>query len=655
LAATIQIPTTFTAVDKFSKVVSNMTRGVKSFGNSAQASISRFDNKVNNSFKKIGSLGLLIGGLTLGTIFTSAFRDVTEFETGLVGVSKTTGIIGPELKQLGSDIVQTSRDLRVIPTKKLLELSQSAGQLGVTGSENILKFATTLAKLEGASDIEGEQGAAAIARLLTLTGEGVGVVDQFSSSLVALGNASAATESEILGVSSEVARATAAYKLNSTEILGIATTLKSLDVRPEAAGTAIGKVFRGIEMATIEGGAKLQNFGKVMGMTSAQVQEAFAKSPRQAFDFFIKGLDRIDKSGGSVAKALSDVGLSGETVSKGIIPLATNYDLLQEKMALANQGFKENTALGNEFDAASNTVQKSLDSIKIGFTNVMIAQATAGSGLAVLQDIFFYLGENMETVVLVGASLIGLFVLLKAAVLAATVITGAYNIALGINTAITQNNKRAIIGNTIATNAYKVAMAVGTGVTWLATAATTAFGIALNLGLWPILAIIAAVVAVILVIKNWSAITEWFGKKWEMFTNWISDSWDRVVKFFSEFDFKGMFVQIGQSIMTYLLMPIKMLLMLLAKLPGKVGDLAQMGLDKIGGLTGEIGINNEDGVGDDGVLPSTNQSSSDAVSRSVSKNNLNIKIKDKGGNIEEISQTGDDNIPINVSNTVGAF
>ncbi|WP_300440704.1 phage tail tape measure protein [Christiangramia sp.] len=648
MAAEIKVPTVFTARDKFSAVMKQMTSGVSRFAKNSGADIDRFDHKVSRSFRKLGSLGALALGLTLGTMFTNAFNDVTDYETGLVGVSKTTGIVGKDLDTLSDDILDLSKEMRGISASSLTDVAQAAGQLGVTGSKNILIFSETMAKLEKSSDIAGEEGAASIARLLNITGEGVGVIDQFGASIVGLGNSSAATESEILSVASEVGRATAAYKLQAKEILGISTTLKSLDVRPEAAGTAVGKVFRGIEMATIQGGKTLRNYGKVMGMTSSEVQKAFAEDPQKAFTMFIKGLNRISNEGGSVAKALSDVGLSGETVSKGIVPLATNFDLLNDKLKQSSDEWNKNTALNKEFDAASKTVKTGLADIKDEFTNVILKQATAGSGLDYLQKTLFFVADNMDMVVVSGVALVGMYVALKAIVWGTKIATAAYNVVLGINTAITQKNKRALIGNTVAQGAYKVAMAAGAAWTWIATAATTAFGVAMNLSLWPILAIVAGIVGLILIIKNWSTITDWFGKKWEQFTKWISKLWGGVTDFFSEFDFKAFFMDIGQSVLKYLLMPITGLLKLLSMLPGKVGKLASMGLEEIGNITGDLNVNNNG----NGVLPSTTQTSSEITRETVQRGRLDVNLNDPGNNVKDVEQSGNFDFPL-VTTTQG--
>lgn len=651
MAATLKVPAQFIAIDKFSQVLGKMGKGVRHFSKVGIAGVRRFDNRVSKVFNKMGRLTRLALGVGIGTIFLNATGDIKTFETNLVGVGKTTGLAGKGLHQLGQDTIDASNSMRGIKTNKLLELGGVAGQLGITGSKNILTFSTTLAKLEKASDIQGAEGAASIARLLNITGEGPSVVDRFSASLVGLGNTSAATESEILSVANEVARSTAAYRLNSKEILGMSAALANMGVSPEAAGSAIGKTFIGIEKATIKGGSKLRAYAKVMGTTSNEVKSLFASDKQAAFNKLLEGLNKISKEGGSVTKAMDNLGISDTRVLKGIIPLATNYDTLISKLSLANDEYTKNTALNNEFSTASKTVQTALDDIAKRFTNVLLKSATAGSGLGNVQNILFFVADNMESVVVVGASLLGMFGTMKAIVWGSQIAMVAYNIALGVNGALQGAASIAIGKSAIAMGAYKVALAISTAATWLATGATTAFGVALNLGLWPILAIIAAIAAVVAIFYYWDDITAWFGKQWKKFTSWIGDAWNSVVKWFKEFDFIGFFKGIGQSILKFLLTPMRMMLKLASGIPGKIGNMAKGALDKINQLTGDGEIAVKDARE---PLDAPELNNARVTQESIQKSQVNLHVKDPGRNIESIEASGNNPPPIKTTHTQGA-
>ena len=74
-------------------------------------------------------------------------------------------------------------------------------------------------------------GAKAIARLLTVTKEGVGEADRFTSALVALGNTAKASEGEILHMATMMGQATAVFGVSGADVLGISTAMKELGGR----------------------------------------------------------------------------------------------------------------------------------------------------------------------------------------------------------------------------------------------------------------------------------------------------------------------------------------------------------------------------------------------------------------------------------------
>ena len=384
------IPTVFTAVDKLTAPMRKMTSGMQGFTSKAEAGVARLDRRLRKLTPSLGDLGKQMLSLAstgaLIVLLSTTGSAILDFEENLVGVGKTTNTSGEALKKLGLDTIALSNSMKTVSSNELLEFAQSAGQLGVSGSENILKFSETMAKLKSATDIDGDEGSSSIARILNITKEGVGVVDKFGASLVALGNTSAATESEILGVASEVGRSTAAFGLASTTILGISAAYKSLGAAPQAAGTATAKVFKKIEQATLDGGKSLRRFASVMGILPKEVEGLLKSNPEEAFASVVRGLNKVDKEGGSMTDIMNKLGLSGEIVQKGLAPLAKNYDLLEEKLKLSGTAFAKNAALNEEFAASQKTVKnaclgagKSPLSLKQAFSRHVVITLTGGS------------------------------------------------------------------------------------------------------------------------------------------------------------------------------------------------------------------------------------------------------------------------------------
>jgi len=190
-------------------------------------------------------------------------------------------------------------------------------------------------------------------------------------------------------------------------------------------------------------------------------------------------------------------------------------------------------------------------------------------------------------------------------------------------------------------------------VTNIATAAQTLFAGATLAATWPILAIIAAVAAVIAVFYYWDDITKWFSKQWKTFTSWISNLWDGVVKWFQDFDFKAFFKSIGESILKFMLWPMKQLLSLASNLPGKIGKMATVALDKVKELTGDTGVTINQEKPLDG--PEQHQLQSDqALKQSMMSGSLDINLSDPG---KLVKSTNDrtEGIPLVINKTQGAF
>jgi len=94
------------------------------------------------------------------------------------------------------------------------------------------------------------------------------------------------------------------------------------------------------------------------------------------------------------------------------------------------------------------------------------------------------------------------------------------------------------------------------------------------------------------------------------------------------------------------------MLFLLSQLPGKLGDLASVGLDKLNEMEANF---NFDRTGDEsGVLPNSGQASTQQNTETIRDSNVRIDVRDKGGNVEKVYQDGTD-IPISMQNTVGVL
>lgn len=357
---------------------------------------SALGNLSNTAKSLVNAFGITSGAAIFAQIMKGAVENVKEFDSGLKNVQKTTGLTKPEIKALGEDIVDLSRKLQTVGTKSLLEYATVAGQLGVKGSANILAFTETLAKLETASDISGEEGGASIARLLTLVDGGVQNVSDFGDEIVKLGNNFAATENEILGNATAIAQNTGIYKLARQQVLAYAVATKAVGLESEVTGTAIGKTIGLIEKA-LRTGQGLEEITRLTGKSVLELQEQFKEDSGSVFNDLIKGLNEVDKAGGSVNEQLELLGIEEIRQQRVLGSLATaGFGTLEQAI---NDVADASGSLGTEFETASGKLENQFNRISIAWDNLILTIENGNGAIGKTTSLIFgQIANSLEVI-----------------------------------------------------------------------------------------------------------------------------------------------------------------------------------------------------------------------------------------------------------------
>lgn len=339
--------------------------------------------KSNEALKESISTVATATAIAFAAVSASALASLNayaSYETALIGVGKTSDISGESLDKLGGKFQQLSQTIPMA-TNQLLAIAQAGGQLGVRGEENLLKFTDTVAKLGVATDLSGEEAATALTRILTVTQEGVGQIDKFGSVIVALGNNFAATESEITRVATEVSRSTAIFNVSAAESAALAAAMRSLGVRAELGGSAVGRAFRAIQESINNGGASLNNLSKLTKIASTDLKQAFEKDAVGVFQKFLEGIGEASRAGGDSTKILDSFKLKGEEILKVLPVMALNSELVAKALDMANNEMENATALNEEASRAFSTVSSQMQ-----LTKNAVTQLATGIGQELAPD-----------------------------------------------------------------------------------------------------------------------------------------------------------------------------------------------------------------------------------------------------------------------------
>lgn len=345
-------------------------------------------NKAATASKRVGkgfsvaniALASFIGNLTSRvvsagvTTLINGFRGLIDsgrnFEASLVEIEKTTGLSARAVRSFGEEILRIGQRIP-ISTEALLDIAKVAGQLGISGSAELTAFTETMAKLQLATDIAGEEGTQSVARILTITGElatdGAANIDKFGSVITQLGNNFAATESQILKVANEVAKGTTVFKLGSEDVLGLATAFKVTGSEAAISGTAIQRVFIEMGKAITGGGEKLRIFAESSNLTEEAFTTLFESDPTLAFVKLAQGLGSTTNSGTELLSKLEKLGFADRRLLKSVAPLIIQHEVLADAISQAREEAEKKTALDIETSRAQNTLNADLVKLSNSF------------------------------------------------------------------------------------------------------------------------------------------------------------------------------------------------------------------------------------------------------------------------------------------------
>lgn len=103
--ATMRVPTVFTAIDKFSSVVSKMTATTANFGRTAEAAAMRTSRRFNSA-----GTTMLYTGAAIATGLGYAVNEAVKFEKAMATVSTTIDNTTPEMmKGMGEEVLAMSK------------------------------------------------------------------------------------------------------------------------------------------------------------------------------------------------------------------------------------------------------------------------------------------------------------------------------------------------------------------------------------------------------------------------------------------------------------------------------------------------------------------------------------------------------------------
>ena len=341
-----------TSIDEFGREVDDTSESIRDMGTIlASQELQQFAEKVKDALVECASAAM-------------------EFENGMAGVKRTTGITGQELDELGNYFKNLSTEIP-ITTKELTDIATTAGQLGVKGKENIQQFTEVMAKLATTTDLTADTAATMLAQFANITG--IDDYERMGSVVASLGDATATTATKVVEMSQGIAATGTLAGMSATDIMAISAAVGSLGIEAAAGSTAMSTLISTLYKATQSGGEKLQTFASVAGMTAGEFKAAWENDAVGALDAFIRGLNDTERNGMSAIMILDELGITNVRQTKAILGLASAGDLLTSTIEQGNRAWEENTALNEKAGIMFDTMKAKMQTLDNATNNLKIA------------------------------------------------------------------------------------------------------------------------------------------------------------------------------------------------------------------------------------------------------------------------------------------
>lgn len=330
----------------------------------------------------------------------------TDLQSAMTGVRKTTDMTDGQLYQMEKRFRGLAQTMPIAATE-FANIAELGGQLGID-LDNLDTFSKTMAMMATATNMTSEQSAENFARIANITGMAQDKMENLGSAVVYLGNNYATSESEISDMMLRLAAQTSLMGMTEGQALGLATAMSSVGLNAEAGGSAMTRILQrmnetGRGLSQLEGNLddifagtsyntqdlvdlfymtpadanegfaamsketglsvkhlkalgsqfvdfnyKLNEFGKVSGVSGEEFSKIFNQDPTKAIVMFLKGLKKINDAGGDVSATLQKMGINGIREKDTIQRLTQAADLAEQAMIDGNQAFDENIALSKE-------------------------------------------------------------------------------------------------------------------------------------------------------------------------------------------------------------------------------------------------------------------------------------------------------------------
>ena len=355
----------FKQMELKAKQLKAVLQGVRAEGVAQESWIKRFADWSNRM------QGIALGAVAAisGITFTvkKCVEEYAKMDDEMTNVRKYTGQAAEEVERMNEDFkkmdTRTSR-------KKLNQLAEDAGRLGITSTAAVEEFVDGADKINVAlGDDLGDKAVSQIGKLAQMFGEDKtkglrGAMLATGSAVNELAQNSSASAGYLVDFTARVAGVGKQAGFTQAQLMGLASVLDQNMQQDETAATAVQNLL-----------AKMfQDSAKFAQIAGLNVKE-FAKTLKEdANGALLQFLAAMRAKGGfaDLAPMFEEMKMDGSRATGVLTVLADKLDDIKTAQNLASEAYSEGTSVLNEFETQNESVQAQLDKSSKKFLDLSI-------------------------------------------------------------------------------------------------------------------------------------------------------------------------------------------------------------------------------------------------------------------------------------------
>lgn len=445
------------------------------------------NNSVRYALYDVAGTAAVAGTAMLGFAGLAVMAAVAH-ERAFAEVERTTQTSSRGYEILRQDIQDMAMELP-IAFDELTKIASAAGQLGIQAS-GVANFTKTVGMLTATTNLTSEAAGNALARFKAFFPvveggtPGLAVTEatfgNLASSILKVGINSIATESEIVGIGTQISSMGTYAGFSADQVVGLSGALASVKVAPELARGLVTRMFTTLGSAVSSGGVDLEKFAQLAGVSSTEFKNAWGTEAfAPIFTSMIRGLGEIGANGGDAAATLKELGVRGDRDRPVWLRLAgaagesgEAFTLLTQTMDDARSGWIDNTELSIQYNKIAGTTAARLQVMAQTFEQLFATMGkSSADGLGDIVGFITDIARGFEAVAssdigqFISTGIIGFAAVAGAGLLVISTIAGTVASIQAMGSAMSAMTEAGIGGIGRLTGAMKIMGAVLSGVT----------------------------------------------------------------------------------------------------------------------------------------------------------------------------------------------